>query len=79
MRKPSGRGQIPGVEAGARREYLPERRVVRDRLVHPRLRDGGIVHFAVAVTPIADEIDHDVAAKGAPERGGQASHAGDGG
>ena len=38
--------------------------MILDGFVEERLGDGGIVHFAVAVTPVADHIDHNVAAEG---------------
>ena len=37
--------------------------MILDALVEQRLRDGGIVHFAVAVAAIADDVHHNVAAK----------------
>src|SRR5207302_2285920 len=36
---------------------LPERRMLFDLFVEQGLGDGGIVHLAVAVTTIADQID----------------------
>ena len=33
--------------------------VVRDRLVHQRLRERGLVPLVVAVAPIAEHVDHD--------------------
>ena len=38
--------------------------------VAARLRDGRIVHFAVAVAAIADQIDHDVGVEAVPILGG---------
>jgi len=38
--------------------------VILDALVEERLRDGRIVHFAVAVAAVADEVYDDVAAEG---------------
>ena len=53
---------------------FPQRRMLFDFLVEKRLRDGGIVDFAVAVAAVADEIDDDVGAELVAVLGG---HAGD--
>ena len=45
------------------REERPHRRVLRDLLVHQRLRVGRLVGLVVAVAPVADQVDHDVAAE----------------
>ena len=37
--------------------------MILDFRVQERLRDGGVVHFAVAVAPVSDQVDHHVAAK----------------
>ncbi len=37
--------------------------MILDLRVQERLRDGGVVHFAVAVAPVSDQVDHHVAAK----------------
>jgi len=38
--------------------------VILDRFVEQRLGHGGVVHFTVPVTTIADHVDHDVGAEG---------------
>ncbi len=50
-----------GVKAILAGIYLPQRRVVFDLGVEERLRDRGIVHFAMAVPAESDEIDYHVA------------------
>ena len=70
-------GRSPASRPARVREHLPQRRVVLDRPVHPRLRDRRVVHLAVAVAAVADQVDDDVAAEGVAELGGQAGHAGD--
>ena len=45
----------------------PRGRVVRDPLRHQRLRERRLVALVVAVAPVADEIDDDVAAEAPPE------------
>ncbi len=57
---------------------LPERRMLLDLLVEQRLRDGGIVDFAVAVAPVADEIDDNIGAELVAIVHGHAGHANDG-
>src|ERR1700730_15682809 len=42
---------------------LREWRMVLDLCVPQRLRYGRVIYFAMAVTAIADQIDHDVAVK----------------
>ena len=37
--------------------------MILDTFVEERLRNGGIVHFAVAVATVADEVDDHIAAK----------------
>src|SRR5262249_26445125 len=38
---------------------LPQRRVMLDAFVETRLRDGGIVHFAVTMSAVANDVhDH---------------------
>src|SRR6266436_508862 len=37
--------------------------MILDALVNARLRDSGIVDFAMTVAPITDDVDHHVAAK----------------
>ena len=51
--------------------------MVFDFLVAQRLRDGGIVDFAVAVAAIADEVDDDVGAEIVAVFGGHAGDAND--
>ena len=46
----------------------PHARMARDPLGHQRLRERGLVALVVAVPPVADEIDDDVAAEAPPER-----------
>ena len=66
-----GRADVVGVD-------LPERRMLFDFLVEQRLRDGGIVDFAVAMAAIADEIDDHVGAELVAVFGGDAGDADDG-
>ena len=70
-------GNRGGVDAGFFGVNLPERRVIFDGVVFLRLRDRGIVHFAVAVAAIADEIDDDVAAEFCAIFGGETADAND--
>ena len=52
-------------------ELLAHRRVRGDRLVHQRLRERRLVAFVVAVAPVADQVDQEVApeaARGIPMR-----------
>ena len=42
---------------------FPEWRVLFDRFVHERLGDRGVVHFAMAVAAIADQVYDNVAAE----------------
>ena len=51
-----GRANVVGIN-------LPQRRMLFDPFVEQRLRDGGIVHFAVPVATIADHIDHHISAE----------------
>jgi hypothetical protein len=46
-----------------RRRARPERRVLRDRLVEERLGDRRVVHLAVAVAAVADQVDDHVVAE----------------
>ena len=71
-------GHRRGVHADFLRINLPERRVRLDFAVTKRLRDGGIVHFAVAVFAIADQIDHHRAREFVAVIGGDAADADDG-
>jgi hypothetical protein len=52
-----------GIDADLLRVELVERRVVLDERVAARLRDGGVVDFAVAVAAIADEVDDNIGAE----------------
>ena len=54
---------------------FPKRRMSFDGLVHQRLSDGWIVDLAMAVAAIADQVDHDVAAKFVTILGGDPSDA----
>ena len=65
-----GRADVVGVD-------FPERRMLFDLLVEQRLRDRGIVDFAVAVAAVADEIDDDVGAELVAVFGGHARDADD--
>ena len=56
---------------------LVERGMLFDCLVHQGLGDGGVVHFAVAVTAIADEVDDDIGAEFVAVLGGNARDAHD--
>ena len=47
-----------GIGADFLRIDLPHRRMRFDLPVAQRLRDRGIVHFAVAVAAVADQVDH---------------------
>ena len=42
---------------------FPERRMFFNHFVDQRLSNGWIIHFAVAMATIADQVNHDVAAK----------------
>ena len=64
-----------GVDAGVLRIDFPELRMVLDALVQARLRDGGIVHFAVAMPAIADQVDDHVGTKFGAIFRGQTAHA----
>ena len=57
---------------------LPQRRMLLDLLVEQRLRDGGIVDFAVAVAAVADQIDDYVGAELVAVFDGDARDADDG-
>ncbi len=56
-------GCLRRVDSGALCVNLPKRRMVLNALVEPRLRDSGVVNFAVAVAAIADNVHHNVAAE----------------
>ena len=43
-----------------------------DRLIHHRLREGGIVELVVTVLAVADEVDEDVLLELLPEADGEA-------
>ena len=58
---------------------LPELRVILDLLIEQRLSDGGVVHFAVAVTAVTDDVHNDVARKGVAILGREAADANHGG
>src|SRR5437879_9454641 len=62
---------LPGIN-------LPKRRMIFDSCVEPRLRDGRIVYFAMAMAAESDEIDHDVARELRSVIGGHFAHADDG-
>ena len=51
------------IGANALAVKLPQRWMVLDLAIEQRLGDGGIVHLAVAVAAIADQVDHHVAVK----------------
>src|SRR5579885_3120491 len=74
----NGFDNVSGINAGLLGINLPERRVVLDALVEQGLSDGGVIHFTVAVAPIADQVHNDIAAKGGAIFGGKAAHAHDG-
>ena len=57
---------------------FPQRRMFFDFLIQKRLRDGGIVDLAMAVTAVADEIDDHVGAELVAVLGGEAGDAYDG-
>ena len=67
-----------GVDADALCVELVERRVVFDGGVAARLRDGGVVDFAVAVAAVADEVDDDVGVEALAVLGGDGGDAHDG-
>ena len=71
-------GEMRGVNAGALGVNLPQRRMILDAFVEKRLRDGRIVHFAVAVAAVADDIHDHVAAKCGTIFRGEFSNADDG-
>src|ERR1700719_1745620 len=52
-----------GVHTGAFGIDFPQWWMSLDTFVKARLGDGGIVHFAVSMTAIADKVDDDVTAK----------------
>src|SRR6266404_3495776 len=54
---------LHGLHADAFGVNAPERRVTLDAVVQARLRDRGVIHFAVAVAAVADEVHDNVAAK----------------
>src|SRR5256885_12568905 len=65
---------VPGgrrIDADLLRVNFPERRMTFDALVETRLRDGGIVDFAMAMAAVADQVDHDVAAEFSAIFGGE--------
>src|SRR5712672_4740587 len=51
--------------------------MILDAFVYARLRYGGIVDFAMTVAPVADDVDHHVAAKLRAIVCGQLAHAHD--
>jgi hypothetical protein len=56
---------------------LPQRRMGVDPAVEPRLGDGRVVHLAVAVPAVADQVDHHIAVEGVTvvdRQGGGARH-----
>src|SRR5271165_950384 len=61
-----GNGDALGVD-------LPELGMLLDAVVEERLRDGGVVDFAVAVAAIADQIDDDIGVEFSAIFGGQAA------
>src|SRR3989441_12124771 len=71
-------GEMRGVNAGPLGVNLPQRRMILDAFVEKRLRDGRIVHFAVAVAAVADDIYDHVAAKCGTIFRGEFSNADDG-
>ena len=74
----NGVGDGLGVDAGVLGVNFPERRMVLDAFVEERLGDGGIVHFAVAVAAVADEVDDHVGIEIRAIFGGEAADAHDG-
>src|SRR5260370_38142095 len=52
--------------------------MILDAFVEARLRDGGVVDFAVTVAAIADEVDDDSSAKLRARLGGELSNPHDG-
>ncbi len=54
---------------------LPQRRMFFDQFVAQRLGDSGVVHFAVTVTPVPDQIDDHIIAKSVAIFQGNASDA----
>ena len=51
------------IRADLLRVNLPQRRMILDFCVQQRLRDGRVVHFAVAVAAVTDHVNHHVAAE----------------
>ena len=51
---------LSGVGAKLLRVKLPELRVILDARVANRLRDSRVVHFAVPVTTVAEQVDDDI-------------------
>src|SRR5208337_4314153 len=73
-----GLGDGLGVDADVIRVDFPKRRMVFDARVEERLSDGGIVHFAVAVAAVADEVNDHVGVEFGAIFRGEAANAHDG-
>src|SRR5258705_9560503 len=69
---------LHGLHADALGVDAPERRMILNAFVHARLRDGGIVYFAMTVAPVANDVDHHVTAKLRAIVCGQLAYAHDG-
>src|SRR5208283_3156363 len=58
-----GFGDGSSVDAGVLGINLPELRMTLDAFVEARLGDGGIIHFAVPVTSVANEVNDHIRTK----------------
>ena len=67
-----------GVESILAAIDLPQRRMFFDFCVETRLRDGGVIHFAVAMAAEADQIDHHITRELCAIIGGNFPHADNG-
>src|SRR5207302_4335388 len=65
------------VDAGVLGVNLPKLGMVLDALVKSWLGDGGVIHFAVAVAAVADEVDNHITAKRCAILGGHLPNAHD--
>src|SRR5664279_1503281 len=61
--------------SGGLRVNLPERWMILNALIESRLRDGGIIDFAMTVAAIADEVDHYIRVKFGAIFGSEAANA----
>ena len=57
------RARLRTLNAGIFCVKLPKRRMIFDRLVNQRLSNRRIIHFAVPMATIPDQVDHYIAVK----------------